>query len=68
MHLLFYSKVFLKVYFSILFLILLYYQFSVWEMYTVKKSVDFTVKYQASAYGCQFFYRYFNVRLPVKHF
>ena len=35
-------------------------------MYTVKKSVDFTVNYLAS--GCQFFYRYFNGRLPVEHF
>ena len=30
--------------------------------YTVKKSVDFTVKYLAS--GCQFFNRYFYGRLP----
>ena len=34
--------------------------------YTVKKSVDFTVKYLAS--GCQFTYRYSYVRLPVEHF
>ena len=33
--------------------------------YTVKKSVDFTVKYLAS--GCQFFYRYYYGRLPVEH-
>ena len=36
------------------------------DYYTVKKSVDFTVKYLAS--GCQFFYRYFYGRLPVEHF
>ena len=34
--------------------------------HTVKKSVDFTVKYLAS--GCHFFYRYFYGRLPVGHF
>ena len=34
--------------------------------YTVKKSVDFTVKYLES--GCQFFYRYFYGRLSVEHF
>ena len=32
MYLLFYLKVFLNVYISVLFLILLYYQFSMWEM------------------------------------
>ena len=32
---------------------------------TVKKSVDFTVKYLA--FGYQFFYRYFYGRLPVEH-
>ena len=36
------------------------------NQYTVKKSVDVTVKYLAS--GCQFFYRYFYGRLPVEHF
>ena len=30
----------------------------VFNTYTVKKSVDFTVKYLES--GCQFFYRYFT--------
>ena len=35
-------------------------------LYTVKKSIDFTVKYVGS--GCQLFYRSFYGRLPVEHF
>ena len=49
----------------VIFLASVVFEVAIFIYYTVKKSVDFTVKYLAS--GCQFFNRYFYGRLPVQH-